>query len=317
MSLALVFSGQGHQHAGMLSWLDAEAGSASLADDDLASGRALIAQMQRRLGLVDWRSALEDDAWARVNRHAQLLITAVELAAWRLLRAHLPEPVGIAGYSVGELAAFSAAGAIEASRTIKLAEERAVLMDQAGVARPGGLSGVTGLLRADIDRIAAPTPVTVAIVNGEDSVVLGGPLGALSEVESLATARGARCTRLAVAIASHTPIMAPAAKTFGEVLGREAIAAPSMPLYSNAADRVWTAPQAREALARQIATTVRWDVCMDQLAQRLPRCLLEIGGGQSLARLWQQRYPQIPARSADEFHSSQGVIDWVRRCCAD
>ncbi|MET0209962.1 MAG: acyltransferase domain-containing protein [Burkholderiaceae bacterium] len=302
MSLALIFSGQGLQHPDMLPWLE---------DDDL------IAAMCRRLGIADWRVALADPVWARTNVHAQVLITGTSLAAWRQIAALVPEPVGVAGYSVGELASFSAAGVFDAERAVHLALQRAELMDMAGLRAPGGLMGVTGLPRARLQSMLEGSAVTIAISNGEDSAVLGGPRAALDAVEAVATQQGARVTRLAVEVASHTPAMRDAARGFGELLGSVAFEGPRWPLFSDAADRVWTSDQARIALSLQIATTVRWDDCMDHLAARAPRCVLEIGGGQALSRLWQQRHPGIPVRAGDEFRSRDGLAAWVSRCCAN
>ena len=39
--------------------------------------------------------------------------------------------------------------------------------------------------------------------------------------------------------------------------------------------------------------------------------VLEIGPGQALARMWNERYPDVPARSCDEFRSAAGIANWV------
>jgi [acyl-carrier-protein] S-malonyltransferase len=84
-------------------------------------------------------------------------------------------------------------------------------------------------------------------------------------------------------------------------------------LLSNFAGRIRDGAHARLALARQIDHTVRWDECMEGIAARRVRCVLEIGPGQALARMWNQRHADIPARSADEFRSMDGVIAWIDR----
>ncbi|MBS7781267.1 ACP S-malonyltransferase, partial [Acidovorax sp. CCYZU-2555] len=110
MSFALLFSGQGHQHPGMLPWL---------ADD------ASVQATRARLGVADWRLALTDPAWAQRNDKAQVLLTGLSLAAWSQIAPLVAQPAAIAGYSVGELAAFSAAGVMDTPAALALAQQRA------------------------------------------------------------------------------------------------------------------------------------------------------------------------------------------------
>lgn len=298
MSVALVFSGQGAQHAAMLPWLD--------------EGAPLVRATAAALGAPDWRTRLHDPGWAACNRHAQPLLTGLALAAWQQLAPALPTPVGIAGYSVGELPAYAAAGVFDADTALALAVARADAMDRAAAASPpGGLIGVTGLGADAVDTLCAATGLACAIRNGPDSVVLGGPEAALADGTRRAEAQGGRVTRLAVALASHTPAMAPAAAAFGERLVQTGLRRPTRPLFGNAVDRVRSADDARDALARQIATTVRWDAAMDALHARRPACVLEIGPGQALAKLWNARHPDVPARSVDEFRSAGQIAAWV------
>jgi [acyl-carrier-protein] S-malonyltransferase len=56
---------------------------------------------------------------------------------------------------------------------------------------------------------------------------------------------------------------------------------------------------------------------MDSIAARQVRCVLEIGPGQALARLWNQRHPDIPARSCDDFRSAAAIAGWIGRHCGD
>ena len=296
MAYALVFSGQGGQHPDMLPWL---------AEDRLTR------RVNASLAVADWRTGLRDADWAARNANAQSLLTGVALAAWAQLAPHLPPPAAIAGYSVGELAAFSAAGVFDADTALDLAHARAIAMDRCAAQSPGGLLGVSHIAPDALARLLTNTPVAIAIRNAVDSVVLGGPPAALDAIEAAAVAEGAHCTRLRVTVPSHTPAMQPAAEAFSQVLAGVPFARPRTALFSNAADRVTSADQARSALAAQIATTVRWDECMENIHARGVDCVLEIGAGPALARMWNQRYPDVPARAADEFRSVQAVVGWV------
>ncbi|WP_213953862.1 acyltransferase domain-containing protein [Variovorax sp. dw_954] len=297
MSFALIFSGQGNQHPAMLPWL---------ADD----GR--VQQMRTRLGVDDWRAALADPDWAANNAHAQTLLTALALAAWGQLAPHVSSPSVVAGYSVGELAAFSAAGVIDSEVAASLAPLRAAAMDESAARHPGGLLAVTGLAEPALVQLRAVTGLALAIRNGIESVVLGGPGAALEQAQHIATGQGAQCTRLRVNVASHTPWMQEAAERFSQVLADVPFRSPRIVLASNAADRILDAGAARTALAAQIARTVRWDECMQNIAERQVRCVLEVGPGQALTRMWNQRYPDIPARACDDFRSAAAIAAWLQ-----
>jgi [acyl-carrier-protein] S-malonyltransferase len=297
VSFAIVFSGQGTQHPGMLPWLTED---------------AIVRQTCLELGVSDWRAALGDDSWAERNLNAQLLLTGSALAAWQQIATSLPRPAAVAGYSVGELAAFSAAGIFDATAALGLARQRALAMDRCAAHSPGGLMSVTGPGADSLAQVCSAHRLDVAIRNGCFSAVVGGSAADLERAEKMLTAQGARCTRLRVGIRSHTPSMKPAADDFLRVLSEATFHRPVRVLFSNAtSERVLDAGRCKDVLAAQIASTVKWADCMDAIRSRQPRCVLEIGPGQALARMWNERYADIPARSCDEFRSAAAVIRWV------
>jgi [acyl-carrier-protein] S-malonyltransferase len=296
MSFAIVFSGQGMQHPEMLTWL---------VEDDIVRRTCCL------LGVDDWRGRLSDKAWASANSSAQVLLTGLGLAAWHQLASDLPDPACVAGYSVGELAAFSAAGVFDAHEALDLACQRALAMNRCAARAPGGLLAVTGLSTDAIDALCMETGLELAIRIGMGSVVLGGTDAMIAEGESRVESFGARSTRLSVGVASHTHWMRQAAEEFAQVLTRTPLQRPQGVLFSNLGGRVQHAAQAGSALAAQIANTVRWDECMDDIHARAPSCVLEIGPGQALARMWNQRHPDIPARSCDDFRSGAAAKRWI------
>lgn len=298
MGFAIVFSGQGMQHAGMLPWL---------ADD------ALVQQTRAELGVIDWRAALTDEAWTSRNANAQVLLTGISLAAWRQLSGLLPPATAVAGYSVGELASFAAAGVFDPRTALALAVARAQAMDRCAAAAPGGLLAVSGLPLAMTERLCVESGAALAIDNGSQAVVLGGPHAALDVVAGKALAAGAHCTRLKVNVASHTSWMHAAVDEFAQSLSTLSLSAPHVVLFSNTGERITSGALAAKALALQIAQPVQWSACMDSLYSRQVKCVLEVGPGAALARMWNQRFPDVPARSADEFRSVSAIGDWVLR----
>lgn len=297
MGWALVFSGQGLQHPGMLGWLQR---------DDI------VVSLEAELG-VDWRDRLVVPEEAAHNRRAQVLLTATSCAAWAQLQPWVEPPVLIAGYSVGELAAFAAAGVFDARTAVELAGRRADAMDRAAAAAATGLLGVSGAAHGGIEELCARFDLDIAIRIDGGTAVIGGLRLSLQRAAVEAAARGWHGTPLNVQMASHTRWMRPAAESFDQVLAGVNLKGPAQPLFSNATGRVRNAAGARAALARQIAQTVAWDECMDAIAERGVHAVLEIGPGAALARMWQERHAHIPARSVDEFRSATAIVAWLTR----
>ena len=297
MGYALVFSGQGQQHPGMLPWLARD---------------ATLVALEGELG-ADWRERLADPAAAADNRRAQLLLTATACAAWAQLRSRLPPPDIVAGYSVGEVAAFAAAGVLDIPAALSLAAARASCMDAAAAGAATGLLGVTGATAEGLAALCARFELEVAIRIDPGSAVLGGLRDSLHAAETEGNARGWRCTPLNVSLASHTRWMRGAVDCFDRALAGAELQRPAWTLTSNALGRVRTAVEARTALARQLALTVQWDECMEQIAAQRVQAVLEIGPGQALARLWNDRHPDVPARCVDEFRSLGAIVSWVEK----
>lgn len=306
MKIALLFSGQGMQYADMLSWMN--------------PANPLLLQMQELLNVSDWRAAMRDTHWASTNVHAQVVLTACALAAWQQLQKQVPalqsssgSLAAVAGYSIGELAAACVAGVLSARDTVRLAGQRAALMDQAGAGQDSSMLAISGVSIRTIEQWCQAQGAALAIRNGPDSAVCAGPRDRLSALEKFAQEQGARCTPLAVNIASHTHWMSSAAQAFQEQLNQSELAAPTLPWPTNAGVWVHSTTSAAQALSAQMMQTVQWDSCMEQIEERQPDVVLEIGPGRSLATMWNQRYPEIPARSVDEFQTLDGLQRWLSR----
>jgi len=298
MSYALLFSGQGTQHAQMLPWLDGE-----------SAAQPLLQLLEDGIG-GNWRHRLEADGCRASNALAQPLIVGTALAAWAALRPLLPEgPQVVAGYSVGEVAACAAAGAYGAQQAIALARQRAALMEAAVAGHDTGLLAISAITEAAV--LAACPGLECAIRIDVDNNLFGGTRQALAEAQQVLQGR-AQFQRICVALASHTSWMRTAAEAFGDVVAGIDPRPPECPIALNASGATSrSAAVVASALPAQIARCVEWGACMASIAERRPACVLEIGGGQTLARMWTARYPQVPARSLDEFRSAEGAARWL------
>jgi [acyl-carrier-protein] S-malonyltransferase len=300
MSLGLLCPGQGDQSTGMFDILAGDAQAQSILDI-----------YAREIGGDPTRVA-EDMLHA--NAVAQPLVCALQLATWAALREkNLPEPRAIAGYSVGELAAYGCAGALEPGEVIQLAKRRAQEMD-AATPGEGGLMAVRGLPLPAMRMLCEKFGVEIAIVNDFDRLVIGGPREALAHCAEAAADAGAKVTPLHVAIASHTSLMRPAVANFRAALEAAHWRAPSAPVMAGTSGApVYGKVEAIKVLARQVAETVNWAACLDGLVEMGCTVLLELGPGAGLSRMARERAPGVAARSVADFHSLDGVVAWVTR----
>ena len=301
MSLAILCPGQGAQHPAMFDLIaDNAAARETLAYANAAAGFDVVAAARTSADIFD-------------NALAQPLICAYQVAAWATLAALLPAPALFAGYSVGELGAYGCAGALTAFETVRLARERAVLMDMAD-SEPGGLAAVRGLSRRTLDALCREAGAAVAIVNGDEHCVVGGRASALDEFQSRAGALGATVQLFKVAVAAHTGLLDPAAARFRTLLEASSIGAPRTPVLAGISGAaVVDRDAAIDALARQISTTVQWSVCLDAAWERGCRVLLELGPCNALTRMVRERLPDAAARSLADFRSLPGAAEWVGR----
>ncbi len=164
MTLAVLCSGQGRQHPRMF---------ALTGDAPPAAG--LFAHAATLLGGRDARELVRSEPAEILyhNRVSQMLCSLQALAAAAALRDSMPDRLIVAGYSVGEVAAWGVAGLLSPIETLDLIASRVRAMD-AATPSGDGLLFVRGLSRDAIDRLCERFDAAIAIINPGDAFVLGG-----------------------------------------------------------------------------------------------------------------------------------------------
>jgi [acyl-carrier-protein] S-malonyltransferase len=235
-----------------------------------------------------------------VDRAGQILCCTRALAVWAALGAARPTRAVIAGYSVGEMAAWGCAGAWDARSSLRLVERRAAAMD-AAAPPDSGLAGIVGLSREALEPILRRHHAMIAIVNDTDSFVIGGNGDALDAACQEAAASGARrAVRLRVSVPSHTMLMVGAVEPFRAAL-REIAPKPLRPalrlLSGIDGDTVSDLEMGCDKLARQICTPVAWAACLDSCRSAGAELALELGPGTALSRMAAPYFPTGGVRS--------------------
>lgn len=311
MTLAILCSGQGAQHAGMFELT----GGVPAAVPLFERAGTLLGQDPRDLVREAEREVLFE------NRTAQLLCSLQALAADALLADRLPKRRCVAGYSVGEVAAWGVAGLIEPLATLELVATRADAMNAANHGRQGMLF-VRGLTRDVVERLCEGQDAAIAIANPGDAWVIGGLQPALGAIAIQAKASGAlRVVPVHVAVASHTYLLADASGAFRDALAGVSIAhapKPGVRLLSGLdAASVLNVDAGVQKLARQISEPIDWAGCLAACVEAGASVFLELGPGRALAEMAAGAYPGIPSRSVDDFHSLAGLQAWLSRVVPD
>ena len=307
MTLAVLLSGQGGQHPGMF---DLTA--------DQPEAQPVFAAARPLLGDTDPRDLARVGGPAlHGNRTGQILCCVAALAGWSVLASVRPDRALVAGYSIGDLAAWGVAGRFSVETVLELAARRAEAMD-AAAGEGFGLAGIRGISLGALVGIAARHGCHLAIRNAADSGVVGGARDRLEALCRDATAAGAqRAVLLPVHTPSHTPSLAAATDRFREALRRAAARRPppGAPRLVSGLDGapVFDAAAGLEKLALQISRTIDWVACLDACREHGVTHVLELGPGHALATMARAALPDARVHALEEFRSVAGVVDWIAR----
>jgi [acyl-carrier-protein] S-malonyltransferase len=303
MTLAILCSGQGAQHKDMFA-LTAQAPEAA----------GVFAAAAGALGM-DPRDFVRDtdEAALHVNAAGQILCVTQALAGFAALKLPPGARLTIAGYSIGELAAWGCAGLFSPQATIELARARATFMDAAS-GPDDGLAFVRGLGRDAVDALCARHAAAVAIVNPGAVFVLGGARENLRALCVEAVSLGAaNAAPLKVNVAAHTPRLAAASASFRKALAAQSIGprAAAVRLLSGVdAGFVQGVEAGLDKLAAQISQTIDWAGCLDACVEAGADVFLELGPGRALAAM-ADAYPGVRARSLEDFRGIEGARAWL------
>ena len=179
--------------------------------------------------------------------------------------------VGAAGLSLGEYTALHLAGAFSFADGLKLVALRGKAMQEAAEAVDSSMVALIGAdeesANAVCDKARENDILVAANFNAPGQVVISGSASACDRVEVIASEMKLRATRLSVAGAFHSPIMAPAADRLGEALAATQINAFNCTVMSNvtAKPHEADADSIRMRLVDQLTSPVRWAACCEHL----------------------------------------------------
>ena len=309
MKIAFVFPGQGSQAVGMMNGF---------------GGHPIV-----RETFAEASDALGEDLWALVESgpqeqlalttNTQPVMLTAGVAAWRAWQASGgPQPVVMAGHSLGEYTALVAAGALAFRDAVPLVRFRAQAMQQAVPAGQGAMAAIMGgddgaVVSACAE--AAQGQVCEAVnFNAPGQTVIAGHKEAVERAIGLARQKGAkRGVMLPVSAPFHSSLLRPAADQLAARLAQVEIGTPSIPVIHNVDVKQHREPaQIRDALARQAANPVHWTATVLAMADMGVTHVVECGPGKVLAGLIKRIKEGIPAYALTDSDAVAAAIGDIK-----
>lgn len=319
MKIGIVFAGQGAQYSGM--------------GKDLYEAYPEAKKVFDTAGqqVKDW--CFEGDEETLKQTHVtQPTIYTTTMAAYEAFMAEVKkqgledklEVTAMAGFSLGEYSALTAAGAIdEIGKGIEIVTKRGTLMQQAGLDEEGNTKG--GMAAGLGDREAILEAVEEAREDGilegvnfnsPKQTVVAGDKAALKRFRRAAKEKGVKAIPLGVSTAFHSPMMVPAAEKLRDVLAAADLKAPAKKVYADVtADDMMRDFDGSDAgaymtdmLAKQAMSPVYWEEIIKKFEADGVKAIIEVGPGKTLTGLTKKTCPEIEAFSVENVETLEVAI---------
>ena len=279
--IALIYPGQGAQHAGMgREFFDA-----------YESVRLRFEECSELLSCDMQELCFTENDRLDETQYTQPAMVLMELALTEVVKKeleHTPEYqfAYSAGLSLGEYAAVAETGAMSFVDAVKTVAERGRLMAETVPSGQGAMTAVLGLTGEEIEAVLEQIEgADIANYNCPGQIVITGETKAVEAAgKALLEAGAKKCIPLRVSGPFHSPMLAPAGEKLWEFLKNVDFSQPSHPYFANVtAKPVSDAENIRDLLKKQVSSSVRWQQSIEGMLADGVDTFIEIGPGKTLA----------------------------------
>ena len=274
--IAFIFPGQGAQKAGM--GKDFYENSKTAAE--------VIDRASELLGLDMKALCFEENDLLDQTEYTQAALVTVCMAMEKVLRERGLAPDVTAGLSLGEYCAIASAGGMSTENAITTVRKRGILMHNAVPGGQGAMAAVLGLDAGKIEEVLADrSGVMIANYNCPGQIVITGWKEDVEQAaDALKEAGAKRVLPLNVSGPFHSSLLKQAGEELGKELEQVDFSDLRIPYVTNVtAEYVTDITKTKELLARQVASSVRWQQSMELLIADGVDTFVEIGPGKTLA----------------------------------
>jgi [acyl-carrier-protein] S-malonyltransferase len=303
---AFIFPGQGSQAVGMGKDI---AEAYAVAQETIEQADDILRLNLSKLMFEGSQEELDDTA---ITQPAMYVCSVAML---RALQQEMPQakPIFVAGHSLGEFTALTAAGALSFEAGVKLVRVRAESMQAAGEQNPGGMAAILGLEKEQVEQVVISASVqsgkvvVIANDNCPGQIVISGDNEALNIAVELAKEAGAkRALPLSVSVATHSPLMQAAKEQFSKALHETNFADATIPVYANVcACATHSVDAIRTNLEEQLTNSVRWTESIQTMIADGAETFVEIGSKNVLTGLMKRINRDATGISVQDLASLQ------------
>ena len=274
--IAFIFPGQGAQKAGM--------GKDFYENSKMAA--EVIDRASELLGLDMKALCFEENDLLDQTEYTQAALVTVCMAMEKVLRERGLAPDVTAGLSLGEYCAIASAGGMSTENAITTVRKRGILMHNAVPGGQGAMAAVLGLDAGKIEEVLADrSGVMIANYNCPGQIVITGWKEDVEQAaDALKEAGAKRVLPLNVSGPFHSSLLKQAGEELRKELEQVDFSDLRIPYVTNVtAEYVTDITKTKELLARQVASSVRWQQSMELLIADGVDTFVEIGPGRTLA----------------------------------
>lgn len=302
--IAFVFSGQGAQYSGMGKSLY-----------DMNKGATELYNEAEKLREGTLRQSFEGtDEELKATENTQPCLYLVELAAAASLNEMGVYADGVAGFSLGEVAALAYAGVYSHIDGFKVVTKRGELMGKAAGDADTSMAAVLKLDAQAVSQLAERFEGLYAVnFNCPGQTVVSGLRSSMPAFEEAVKELGGRTVPLSVSAAFHSPFMNEASEKFYEFLKEQSFGTPTLPVYANYTANPYDSDVAT-MLKNQMRSPVRWQEIIENMLADGYTDFIEVGAGKTLCGLIKKISKEAKVYSVD---SEQTLIETVKAVKGD